>query len=177
MGCSRLVQPCWCAYARSEVGLRSACAPVVARHHVCTQGKQTASTRACCCCHGAATAQAAGRHQLLTVKRWGPRKSTPPSTSAALTWPWYLRATAGRVKKWGDLLETAPGAFQATACRQQHAPTAYSSTTGNRAMRTPEQVALQQRHGGDYPRLRAGRVAVQLQLRISKRGASGWSAW
>lgn len=25
------------------------------------------------------------------MKRWGPLKSTPPNTSAALTWPWYLQ--------------------------------------------------------------------------------------
>ena len=24
------------------------------------------------------------------MKRWGPLKSTPPSTRAALMWPWYL---------------------------------------------------------------------------------------
>lgn len=151
------------------IGLHSACAPMVARHHVCTQGKQPASAGACCCCHRAATAQAAGCHQLLTVKRWGPRKSTPPSTSAALTWPWYLRARAGRAKKVGGrLARDSTGAFQATACTDGVLP-----TTGGGAMRTPEQVALQQRHGGDYPRLRAGRVAVQLQLRISKRVLRG----
>ncbi len=33
----------------------------------------------------------AGVFAARTVKRCGPEKSTPPSTSAALTWPWYLQ--------------------------------------------------------------------------------------
>jgi hypothetical protein len=33
-----------------------------------------------------------GRKQRLTVNKCGPVTSTPPSTSAALTYPWYLDA-------------------------------------------------------------------------------------